>query len=294
MREIIKREHVERKTFAKTYDELTFTDDFMFCKVLENDEDLCKQMIETILGKEIEIVEGPDKQKTIEVMPDKRGIRMDIRIVGEDGAVYTLEMQNGHKEELPRRARYYQGLTDIDFLERGAKYKDLPKTFIIFICTFDPFGLGQGMYTVKQKIEEEADFDYNDGTTKIFLSSPSGRRGELSEELTDLLNYVNGSRPDGALSRNLDEAVERTRSQSTWRKEFMFLGELFDEVDKEALEVGRAEGLEQGLEQGLKEGLKEGLKQGRVETAKKLKAAGVPIATIVECTGLSEEEVESL
>ena len=26
----------------KQYDELSFTDDFLFCKVLENNEDLCK------------------------------------------------------------------------------------------------------------------------------------------------------------------------------------------------------------------------------------------------------------
>lgn len=31
---------------AKKYEELTFTDDFMFCKVMQNNPDLCKHLIE--------------------------------------------------------------------------------------------------------------------------------------------------------------------------------------------------------------------------------------------------------
>lgn len=33
----------------KRYEELTFTDDFMFCKILSNYEDICKDLLELIL-----------------------------------------------------------------------------------------------------------------------------------------------------------------------------------------------------------------------------------------------------
>ena len=33
---------------AKNYDELTFTDDFMFCKVLENNPEICRELLEMI------------------------------------------------------------------------------------------------------------------------------------------------------------------------------------------------------------------------------------------------------
>ena len=36
---------------AKRYEELTFTDDFMFCKVLQNNPDICKELTELILEK---------------------------------------------------------------------------------------------------------------------------------------------------------------------------------------------------------------------------------------------------
>lgn len=31
---------------VKKYEELTFTDDFMFCKVMQNNPDLCKHLID--------------------------------------------------------------------------------------------------------------------------------------------------------------------------------------------------------------------------------------------------------
>ena len=37
----------------KPYEKLAFCDDFMFCKVLEDDPGLCKALLEVILGHEI-------------------------------------------------------------------------------------------------------------------------------------------------------------------------------------------------------------------------------------------------
>ena len=46
------------------------------------------------------------------------------------------------KDNLPKRMRYYQGMIDLNILEKGENYKNLKKSFVIFICTFDLFGLG--------------------------------------------------------------------------------------------------------------------------------------------------------
>ena len=46
-RENIKK--LRRKQMIKKFEDLTFTDDFMFCKVMQN-TDLCKRLIEMILS----------------------------------------------------------------------------------------------------------------------------------------------------------------------------------------------------------------------------------------------------
>ena len=43
----------EKETGMKDYNELDFTNDFLFCKILENNEELCKELLELILGKKV-------------------------------------------------------------------------------------------------------------------------------------------------------------------------------------------------------------------------------------------------
>ena len=38
---------------SKRYEELDFTDDFIFCKIMYNNEPLCRELLEVILGKKI-------------------------------------------------------------------------------------------------------------------------------------------------------------------------------------------------------------------------------------------------
>lgn len=37
---------------------------------------------------------------------------------------------------------YYQGMIDLNILEKGEDYRNLKKSYVIFICTFDQYGKG--------------------------------------------------------------------------------------------------------------------------------------------------------
>ncbi|MBE6300934.1 MAG: hypothetical protein E7085_03635 [Parabacteroides distasonis] len=51
---------------------------------------------------------------------------------------------------------------------------------------------------------------------------------------------------------------------------------------------------EEGVEKGKQEGIEQGLEKGKLQTATNLKKSGIDLQTIVDCTGLSMEEVEKL
>jgi len=61
------------------------------------------------------------------------------------------------------------------------------------------------------------------------------------------------------------------------------------------LEEGRKQGLEKGREQGIEQGIEQGLQKGReekaLETARRMKAKGLPLTDILEFTGLSREKL---
>ena len=71
-----------------------------------------------------------------------------------------------------------------------------------------------------------------------------------------------------------------------------------EEAEKRGLEKGLARGRAEGLVEGRVEGLVEGRAEGRTEAqeemARKLKALGVAIDTIIEATGMDRDAVVNL
>ena len=117
----------------KQWESLTFTDDFVFSRVM-HDENICRQVVELILGVrigEIHYLSAQDEHKTD---PDSMRIIMDV-FLRDDNRIITVEMQTGRKKELPKRSRYYQSVADVSTTPTGAKYRNLPDNILIFICS---------------------------------------------------------------------------------------------------------------------------------------------------------------
>ena len=110
-------------------------------------------------------------------------------------------------------------------LVTGEDYASLKKSFVIFICTYDPFGEGRRVYTFENRCIEDTSIALGDEATKIILNA-KGTVGEVSEELGNVLSYMDGSAPNSEYTRALDKAVEEIRSDEKWRREYMVLNEM--------------------------------------------------------------------
>ena len=138
----------------KTINELNLDDDFLFAKVM-SDKEICKKVIEKILGIKIKYIEMPTEQKVIDILLDSKAVRLDIYVHDNKGTVYNVEMQKGKRNNLAKRSRYYQGSIDLDLISKGEDYNKLNKSFVIFICTFDPFNKGRHIYTFENRCNED-------------------------------------------------------------------------------------------------------------------------------------------
>ena len=122
----------------KKFEELELKDDFIFGKVMSR-KDLCKETLETLLGIAIDDIQYSDTQKSINITYQGRGIRLDFYVTDNKDIVYDAEMQQesnlSTKKELPKRSRYYQGIIDLNLIEKGVTYSALNQSFVIFICT---------------------------------------------------------------------------------------------------------------------------------------------------------------
>ena len=217
---------------AKPLEKLTITDDFMFGAVMRNPK-LCKPLLELILGMKIRKIEYPELQKAVDARYGSKAIRLDVYVEDEAGTVYDVEIQTTRKKHLPMRTRYYQGVIDLHILEKGEDYTKLRRSFVIFICTYDPFGKGRYVYTFENLCREDKSIALNDGATKIILNT-KGYVGEISDELRALLRYMDGLAPEDSYTKALDSAVMDVRKDEKWRREYMVLMER----DREKMRLG--------------------------------------------------------
>ncbi len=227
----------------KTYEELTFADDFMFCKVLENDEELCKELIELFLNVKVRKVVCISKQKSIDITSDGKGVRLDVYVEDEANTVYDIEMQTVLKKDISKRSRYYQGMIDLNMIEKGAKYSDLKRSFVIFICLSDPFGMNLPVYRFSSRCDELPGLKLNDEAYKIFVNASCTAKG-MSVELKEFFEYLCRGSIKGEFVRRLESEVAKARKHEEWRMEYM---KLFMR-DMEKKEEGKEEGrLERGM-----------------------------------------------
>ena len=236
----------------KTIDELTLMDDYMFAQVMRDTRHL-KPLLQFVLQVSIAKIELIEPQKTEKEGYDSKGIRLDLYVTDEQGVVYNVEVQTTSKKHLPKRMRYYQSTIDISILRPGVDYKELRKTFVIFICNYDPFGRNRYVYTFENICREEPDLLFGDETVKVIVNT-RGEIGEISEELKEVIRYLNDGTISGQYSQELDTAVTAVKSNEERRLEYMTLAMHDMEIREEALEEGRQEGRQEGREEGFTKG----------------------------------------
>lgn len=267
---------------AKAYEELELKDDFMF-SVIMRDPKYVKPFLETILRIKIAKIEYPEVQKNIDIVAGAKGIRLDVYVEDEKHTVFNLEMQTTTARNLPKRMRYYQGMIDLNILEKGDDYNHLKKSYVIFICTFDPFGLGRHIYTFENRCSEDIALTLNDGTVKIILNT-KGTLDDVSPEMKRLLDYVDGKGVSDTFTRDLEEAVQSARQNEKWRLDYMTLQQEY----RERFQEGKVE----GIKEGKIEGLREGKIVGKIETL--YEELHMTVVEIAEKLAISEEEVQRI
>ena len=205
----------------KEWKDLTIADNFIFGKVLENDPVVCKQLLETILDCKIDEIAYPEREKTIETRHDSKGIRLDVFVKTADGRkMFDIEIQTSNKDDLAKRMRYYQGLIDNDSIEKGNHYWKISASYIIFVCTFDYYKQGRHLYVFRNRCDQDYELLMGDEAVKIFLNA-KGKKNDVSQDLLDFLNYINGKKSSNPLVEALDKNVQFVKKNKNWRNDYM-------------------------------------------------------------------------
>ncbi|MCI6983261.1 MAG: Rpn family recombination-promoting nuclease/putative transposase [Treponema porcinum] len=207
-------------TPLEKWERLTFADNFIFCKVLNDNVDICKELLELLLEIKIEKIELPSAEYSLKTDFHSRGVRFDVYVKDGGGRSFDIEIQTAHATSLAKRARYYQGLMDVDSVHTGMDYSKLKESYVIFLCMGDAFGKKLPRYTFRYICEEDGGLQMNDGTVNIFFNARMYDKME-TEGLRSFFRFLCGMKPTSDFTDRLSALVERTKLSAQWRHSYM-------------------------------------------------------------------------
>ena len=290
------------------FEDLTIQSNFMFKHVMGN-KGLCQRFISNVMKCDVVDLEYIETEKELEPYFDSKCVRLDVIVVDRNNNRYNLEMQVRNvigKETklplLPKRARYYQSVMDMDMLQKGQTYDKLSPLVLVFVCAFDLFQEGRYVYTFKSRCLENLDLELANDVTTMFLNA-NGVAGDVTPQMVNFLEYVKTQVPNDAYTRELEAEVARLKLDKEVRRKYMVLQAELRDTEIVAFEAGEAKGHAAGLAEGhaagLAEGRDEGLAQGLAEgEAKKSRETALemlkdrePLTKIMKYSKLAKEDI---
>ena len=292
-------------TPLEKWNSLTLANNFIFCKVLEENPDVCKELLEMLLDIKIDRIEQPKSEQTFKTDFDSRGIRLDVYVKDGTGRCFDIEIQTSNYMRLEKRARYYQGLMDVDSIQSGQEYSALKDSYVIFLCLGDAFGHRLPVYTFRYRAEEDKNILMNDGTVNIFFNAAMYDKMQ-SENLRSFFKYLCGKNSDDNFTDRLSALVERVKMNAQWRHRYMTIEQeiklqaryLAQDMAKD-MAKNMANDMAQDMAQDIAKDIAKDMAQDianekTIETAKKMLENNIPAEIVAKCTGLEISQVDKL
>ena len=278
------------------FEDLTIQSNFMFKHVMGN-KGLYQRFISNVMKCDVVDLEYIETEKELEPYFDSKCVRLDVIVVDRNNNRYTLEMQVRNvigKETnlplLPKRARYYQSVMDMDMLQKGQTYDKLSPLVLVFVCAFDLFKEGRYVYTFKSRCLENLDLELANDVTTMFLYA-NGVAGDVTLQMVNFLEYVKTQVTNDAYTRELEAEVARLKLDKEVRRKYMVLQAELRDTEIVAFEAGEAKGHAAGLAEGLAEGEAKGEAKKSRETALEMLKDREPLTKIMKYSKLAKEDI---
>ena len=222
-------------------------------QVIMEKQDL--KVIEQIIQKDYKNLQG-------------RSAIMDCVARDSEGKQFDVEIQQDNEGASPKRARYHSGLMDMNTLNPGQDFDELPESYVIFITRDDILGYDFPIYHIDRHIKE-ADDSFQDEAHIIYVNSRKQEDTELGRLMHDLH------------CRNADEMHSPVLAKR--------VHELKD--TQKGVELMCHE-MEKIYSEGMESGEKRGELKAKKETALSLAEMGLPVEKIAKAVNHNVKDVQ--
>ena len=197
-----------------------------------------------------------------------RSAIMDCVARDSEGKQFDVEIQQDNEGASPKRARYHSGLMDMNTLNPGQDFDELPESYVIFITRDDILGYDFSIYHIDRHIKE-ADDSFQDEAHIIYVNSRKQEDTELGRLMHDLHCKNADEMHSPVLAKRVHELKDTQKGVELMCHE---------------MEKIYSEGMESGEKRGE-------LKKAK-ETALSLAEMGLPVEKIAKAVNHNVNEVQ--
>ncbi len=177
-------------------------DDTFLRVFLRGELGLAQYILRTITGiKDLKLTKESTPQKDLKRLAGARGLCLDYHGVDTEKRQYDLEVQRANDGANPKRVRYHASALDVENLDEGDDFENLPTTYIIMLTEHDYWKKGKALYPVEKNIEGEK---YDDGQHTLYVNA--SYKGK--EPIGKLMHDFKCSNPDDMYSKRLAERAK--------------------------------------------------------------------------------------
>ena len=260
-----------------------------------------------LLRQDVKIDRFLESEGNKEYARDKSN-RVDIMCEDGQGRKIIIEVQYERQYSYFYRMLYGTSKAVTEYIDEGQGYAKVTKVYSVNIVYFD---LGQGtdyVYhgkTVFRGLHDDDELLLSDKQRALFggnapadlmpeyyVLKVNGFNDVARDTLDEWISFLKtGDIPEHATAKGLAEAREKLRVSNLSDDERR---DYYRELERQMVEndVMKSKYID-GVDEGIRQGIKEGEHNEKLKIARSLKGK-VPVALIMESTGLTEDEVAAL
>ena len=255
--------------------------------------------LEALLKIKIEEIQVKEEVNLETLAVEEKGGRLDLQAKLNDGIIVNIELQIKNHQNIEERTTYYSSKVISRETERGTEYKDITKVIMINILDYELLGFDEYISDTVIVLDKHREYEVLKGIKWYFIELPKFRKQNpnMNEKLNQWLVFLDDYNKEAVkLAEEKNDTLKKARIEMnylTGDAEVRRLAELREKWEMDRIsEIGYAK--REGIKEGEKRGEKRGEKKGKIEIAKKMIEKGMNIETIIEITGLTKKEIESI
>lgn len=265
-------------------------------------------LLTTLLGETILIQKLLESESNQEDEFDKYN-RVDMLAENSKGELILIEVQNNNEYAYFQRMLFGASKLVTEYINRGEGYDQVRKVYSVNIVYFS-LGCGKDLvYHGKTEFRGIHQGDileltpFQKQTFKVdsvsqlypeyYILKVNDFNQIAKSPLEEWIYYLNtGDIPDTATAPGLNEARQRLKLDRMTKEELNAYYRHLDNIVilRDNIFTERAE----GRAEGIAEGRAEGEREARIQIARNLKKAGIPVEVIVKSSGLTVDEVKKI